>query len=1687
MIAAQEPIQYFNTEYPCKLFVDAHGPCKNFDITGCQESCFNADNSKKEEGVININRDSDLNVDLNEINYGNRLQTYYKYVTTKPLPAEVTFGLNPNFDIRPNQLQPESLLPESLLTKTPVYLQKTDMIKETMLFIFLDQGHDFHVAGERGNTMWTGVKKASTTMVYRSPINHERVEDEDEEIPAGKSEFDDEDESNPSINPSQSSVTLEDEEKYTQTLDISLDNLASNLGVQVTPPGEIVIPYPYKNEYRNFAINTSFSGDIGIFGVMYMSTSTNTFLKTRYQKGTDIDINAVLNAMNITYHIELNSAYGCIIQIKNGGGDSGITHNFRTLEAMMNVTFLPFVGGSIYNNGMHSIWDFNQERCVYLITLDKLTIKNSTSLEVPSYITTAEYGGKFFFETKLNIPVQEVDLNLITGELTNTNVKSQQQIAEKEKRYKKFEDILLGGNTSPVRGTKYQLSNLPDKALVLEFVFKELIQPFFSKYSPIIHPEFRCLSVPNNEENTKLNSMIIAKSIVAEEQPHVEPPSVEQPPSSSNIEKHFFKQIGFVNDTAVVPSDNHYCKAFNSTNNTDYPYKFSVVSGPVDGSGQGGQITPEYHPPELDVYMVVFNPQKSDETGSIGGGELMGIIARLTFTKKIYSNTLNSKNNSLVELHYVYIDVKFLTEAERGDLNLLDVGQYPIIIEKLLNFALLNTVINGDGMSNLKLTLSTGEERLWFKYIIETVGPSVASLNSKIIQLTKTLKFINDIKRNKPENDEIVDFLVKMENRDNTNKLLSFVLGDELPIIDTILRVAQNLYNTTPELHMYFEPDITNYPIDDPIDDPNDAEAVSYTRNLTFERVFIIRNKYIGDKSRSTDCLFMNKSKYLECMQLSNDTNTLYTAQMYGLSTLWSTGGRKPIIYMAPYLNSHNAVPILTNGFQQALKDGMSSTSSNKSIKVIGFKEKTSDVDIELIINTPRVRKSTSPGSRDASPVSISRVDELEKYTLSGKKQRVNTLKSKLSETLKAQTSRAKSIKKSPLVAVEGPVAAEAEAAVAAVEASKKSAPDKVKKDKLLVSRPKKGGAIINSPGSEYSLFTSSVRSKTNDPYSSTSLLELKQPEKSVELENIKVAQAPPQITSSIETSDADYRKNYTEGYRNNLIYVLQNNLRIIKSVHEKYDILLSNNNLNVAQITDDNKFFIATNLLQIKRILIDLNTPYELLIEILEKVDADTTIEQSINIKNMFSRIFDEYNTTNNIGLYGIEYYFNIPQEMEVQVDTTVQVGGLRRYDIKFFYSWQNNNNFILNRFKRFINLYRHLEPDLEENIRKQIEIAENIYKYLSSISLDDLEEIEKSFIGREEYKKFIDTYKFISFFYIIFCNNIKNLIKEKYGIITDNPQKKIAEVLAEGAAPTLQEQLTISDGKDTLDLSDEDLSDEDLIRKEPDITRLRYIPDDYFKVTQNIILSFYTSEDIITFLAGNSKAIPIEFKFIIEIGNLSIILSTSGINIRDILSYLFEICIREIYEKTKNPVKITNSDIKSRLEVELNGLLFLLYLFYPNELEEKLILYKITFINEHPITLRGIDLNTKITDSEKRKIFINYFQYLFNFIEQILLYTEIDDINYQTVYSRDLIFNVTSQLYEKEEEEVKEEVKEPGKGGKKLRSLKNKISKKIHKTKNNKKLTNKKLTNKKLTNKKLTRKQTLIKISKKSKRNNK
>jgi hypothetical protein len=1068
MTSAQEEIQYFNTEYPCDLFANPNNPCEIFlqktpeecsHICKSEEHADEVDTKSRDEAeaqkkkaddkveVININLKNTKNTTIeNEREYSNKLQQYYKvfpYVISD-LSEEENALINEKFNGMTN-----------ICNETLFYVQKMDRILMTMLFIFLDQGHDFHVAFERGNTTWTGVVGDTVNMVYKAPsmelikiidagvldflTQQEQIavaddgvattdDDEEDDIndkeTTSKSDFDEEEDSNmvpnnntePEAAPEAAdngifSLLIDIGDLYNR-LCVKTHNVSSNLtkldmkkakegdetilskidieivaeqARRTSEENTITILFPYKNEYRHFAINTSFSGYKGVFGVMFIDDYDGFRLE---------EINGhVLELLmeSIKYKITRNKK-SSIYKIKiTGVNNYGITRRVGVTD----VTILPFIGGSIYNHGMHKIWDFNKKRHVFIITLDSLKVnKIGKEGDFFNYRITPEYHYHPLFISDLKIPEREVDLNFIIQEepykLTNSNVLSE----EKQNRgfidrlYDDFRRRLLASPPPPgeaegialkvLRGTKYVIKNLPIQDLVLEYVFKNLIQRFYQEYEPYIDPLFFPFDLEKCRQlgiDGMLHTLKSQTTSLSHQKSILPPPTLQFDKAQAPIDNFIFKQIGFVNDTSVTPSDNYYYNAF--TNYLDdqgnpgdpaekisrVPYKFTVVSGSVDGSKQGGQITPDYHPPELDVYMVIFNPENS---------EIRGIVARITFIKKVLGNVLNTKNSAIIDLHYVYVDVNFLDDLPSHE-QLLDVTNYPQIIDQLLTYVLKNTFIKDPNnyLSNFVLRIpdtqpvsggvagSDFKERSWYKFTIYDNGPSVSDINQLVARLTEGAKLLDAL--DEIHDDKIInDKIIELENREKNKNLLFFILGDDdIELKYSILRVGQHLYGNTPELQQYFYPDLYDFPMFNQNSSSSDREKMN--RNLTFERVFIIRNKYIGDKSRSTDCLFMNKSPYLECMQLSNDTNTFYTAQMFGLSTLHSTGGRSPAIYMAPYITHNNNVPLLTNSYEKLLYVGMSSSVNvHKLNRKKEQKEGKGGINESAIIFEKRVRKSSS-------------------------------------------------------------------------------------------------------------------------------------------------------------------------------------------------------------------------------------------------------------------------------------------------------------------------------------------------------------------------------------------------------------------------------------------------------------------------------------------------------------------------------------------------------------------------------------------------------------------------------------------------------------------------------------------------------------------------------------------------------
>ena len=1650
MSADPQKIQYFNTEYPCDLFQDNNPtpPCKIFLGKADGECILTTEESQgevvspKENLLLNKLTNDPL---PNENKYGNLLQQYYSFVQN-----------------RGNDM--------SILSQTPFYVQKMDRILMTMLFIFLDQGHDFHVALERGNTTWTGVIGDTVTIVYKAPSSEliqkidpagfEIMTSEEPLIPEGilidtteddvddtydkettsKSDFDEE-ESNMSLSSEKVNVEPLVESELISELFIDINQLYARLGVKThnvsvqkdtdeIPPTDqdhqLTIKFPYKNEYRHFAINTSFSGDPGVFGVMFID----------HVEGLNIE-DIVVNVTTIIrplikYKITRNKRQPVYKIRITGVNDYGITRRSVIEGKTIEVTILPFVGGSIYNHGMHRIWEFNKKRHVFIINLDELTItqkpeKSSNGLF--QYTITPNYSCKLLFTSDLIIPEREVDLNFLTQEepykLKNTNVKKQEKIDQYEQIYTEFKRRLLTSiDKSPetalkiLRGTKYQIKNLPIQDLVLEYVFQYLIQRFYQEYQPNIDPMFQPFG---SVECTKLGITGMLDSLKTP----IDTASISRDQDTQDGSHSFIlKQVGFVNDTSVTPSDNYYYNAF--TNHLDgqgnpadpaakisrAPYKFTVVSGSVDGSKQGGQITPEYHPPELDVYMVIFDPRN---------GELRGIVARITFIKKILGNVLNTKNSAMIDLHYVYVDVNFLQNREFTRQYLLIVDNYPKIIQELLDYALTHTFVKediNDHLSNFVLEIpgsvsggtgnNTSSKREWYKFTIYDNGPSVSDINELVARLTEGAKLISEIKDQTNE-EEINEKIMKIENREKNKNLLFFILGsDDIELKYAILRVGQHLYGKTPELQEYFSPNLYDFPMF-----KYNEEEQKMNRNLTFERVFIIRNKYIGDKSRSTDCLFMNKSQYLECMQLSNDTNTLYTAQMFGLSTLWSTGGRSPLIYMAPYFTSEGKMPLLTNAYEKLLLDGMSSSVNvhklnrkkeakegkggiNESAIIFEKRSRTPSSILADTIIQKKIKSSASVSSVD-TPNYITSVEDIEPLKVEELKRQLlllgvtnpkgnkGQLKKQLEEIL---------TKKLEQKAQEAQEAQEAQKAQEAQEAqiTPKTEIQALKEAKLLENvrllkqakklppRPK-GGAVTNTLPLSVSVPEETTRK--------SSLIEIEpQDKKEIVLpENVKENVLIESVNEGLAEGKST-EQIYAEAHRSNLLYALKNNLEKIVKIDEKYREFIFDKNgkleLQNFKIKTDTQFFVANGLLSIRHSLISYLNSDEDLVSILKSVNSETTLDDAISIKNRFQMFFDEYNSVNNIDLHGIKYYFDNtdilfedPHETSIEGE---QYGGTRRYYAELYYCWQKNNNFILTYIKKYI--LPGIPYNIREKINNNIHIADNLYKFLTSVEVKKL-----IFLKKQEsnvFKQYFKTYEYICFFYICFCNFIYKLLHSSLDISTliyDN-----IEYITD------ESQLRISDDRVSYQSPQEDTSQVEIYEHDENLTS------ELAREAKN----YYTCDDIFKFL--NIRKLPFIFDEF-----------QSSSNFSENNKNLFNIIIE----------KFDKSNYK-------NALLFLFYLFYPDTLKQGLIKYKVS-LNIRLSTLRHFNstILEKITEGitiqniemnpldyikeyvQEYCYFYNYRQYYEVFIQFLLINTG----QVETIFDEQYIQNVTNQLYDNNE----------------------------------------------------------------------
>ena len=837
--------------------------------------------------IFHINNSNDLepniyvfNNDLKDVNsrcsnfetqhnkYGNSLQNYYTIVNQTAENVDSDWKEKERINIT---------------SITPIYLQKCENIMTTLLFMPLDQCHDFRGGRTSGSSSW--VTEISTGTLKK---------------------------------------------------DVDVAKLVAGISDNL-----------YSNDFMNTSVKTSFSGKQGVVGIMVIGDSSLELLNTsEYKKGNDLDFQKIMDM------------FGQFITI---GGDinmncdpRGNRFNLKINGSDAYILFLGFTSDG-WDKGMHDVWNMNERKHIYSIKIDSIKRQTQSSeLEViysgdkvtviGNIVPCYEMIYKSKDESNADAFINHFQLS-DGKKITKSNFNDFFSPEAFDKLYNDFlaelyrtgKEIKVeedaegqeGGTideTSILRGAAYKFYGVraPDsktsermssenrtRHVIFENIFIEILKKISKNISPQIHPDFKYPDIPNllcNDESEQINDRIdnvnaLFKNV--KEQLYAEYPKTynkdtyeslrSKMDNGSTEDRFIIKQFGTVNDMNIAPvvervidslncSDN--CKIINiervieeeeeeeeeeqtskskkkeitlpcqiaiETNiktdlNNKYPFKFQVVSGVLDSSLQGGENMPEYFPPEMDIFMTIFDNQ----------GNLQGAIVRITFLKVILKNTTNTKNNARVYSHFIYVEfdeINLECEDKLGSDWKLDSEKYPFAIKQLLDYVVNKTSflpsLTDNLISNFELRLKDDTFKRWYFYFTDTAGPSVS-------------EGINDV----------------------VKKIFSGKIGlisnDNVDVSESIVKVAQKIYMDSPNLREIFK---------------QQTDAV---RSYAFESIFLLKIKYIGDKSRCTDSLFLNRNKYAECMQITGDENAYFTALINGASTIYSPPS-KFALYFAPY------------------------------------------------------------------------------------------------------------------------------------------------------------------------------------------------------------------------------------------------------------------------------------------------------------------------------------------------------------------------------------------------------------------------------------------------------------------------------------------------------------------------------------------------------------------------------------------------------------------------------------------------------------------------------------------------------------------------------------------------------------------------------------------------------------------
>jgi len=949
------PYPYFYHTWPSFLF----------DKTANVKEVFHIDDS-------NVEKDENIYVWNNQLNnsgnenftnffdqhnkYGNSLQNYYTVVNQSGnLPENWTSSDRINIsDI------------------TPIYLQKCENIMSTLLFMPLDQCHDFRGGRTADSTSWVTMSRKG---VLKSSVTPQEIQQ------GITSDIYSNDFMNTLVNTSFSGIKdivgimvigddsfkLLQQSEFFVDENINFQNIMSQLGISVTIASEIYmncnpggnrieLPINGKKAYVSFLGFTSDGWDKGMHDVWSMNEKKHIFsIKIDRISKTGPDVNVVYSGNKIT---EFENIVPCYEIIYKNMNETGFINDYT------------FNNERINSRNLDSLFEEDNFNALYENLLSEVyRTKGEIHVEEPEDEKAGGFGpddpDSSLEHTDAESQSDAATIDSNNGSSQNTDAESQSDVAtidsnngsaSDSNNEEAKEDFLYRGAAYRFYGVRAPDSRLlsqlsPIKRslnLSYENIFIEVLKKISKNINPQIHssfayPEITDISITNETEklneteqlNDRINQVnALFKSnqgnILSEyptsydETKYNELEQLQD--TTSNNEKFIVKQFGTVNDMNIAPTIDRVMNSLNCSDNCDiinvdsqddeenipddinklYPYRFQLVSGVLDSSLQGGENMPEYFPPEIDIFMTIFDNQ----------GQLQGIIIRMTFLEKILRNSSNTKNSAEVFSHFTYIgfDEIDITPISRqlGDNWKLNPEKYPLALKQLLDYVIKNTAFvlarSEDLVTKFDTKLIDGNYRNWYYYYSDNVGPSVSEgINNVVIRIF--------------------------------NGSLGVIKDDNTDISESIVKVAQKIYAHCP-LKTIFTPSVRTLIMD---------------RSYAFESIFLLRIKYIGDKSRCTDSLFLNRNKFAECMQITGDENAYFTALINGASTIFSPPS-KFALYFAPYftygdVNSEGKFLLNLPIYKETLLKGESPTGFKPTSK--GKSKKPPDTSGAIPVDSP--------------------------------------------------------------------------------------------------------------------------------------------------------------------------------------------------------------------------------------------------------------------------------------------------------------------------------------------------------------------------------------------------------------------------------------------------------------------------------------------------------------------------------------------------------------------------------------------------------------------------------------------------------------------------------------------------------------------------------------------------------------